>query len=156
MSGIMSRMLRCLAIALVGVFVISAPAMGAENWPDSLNTYLAKVRKTVDTTDSKGFLAVLKNPNGALLLDVREADEYKAGHIPGTVNIPRGVLEFRIYKQLGYPKTVDAKQKIYVHCATGGRATLATKELKDIGFTNVTAVLINVQDWEKAGNPWEK
>src|SRR5450759_409957 len=77
------------------------------------------------------------------------ADEYKAGHIPGTVNIPRGVLEFRIYKQLGYPKTVDTKQKIYVHCATGGRATLATKELKDIGFTNVTAVLMNVQDREK-------
>jgi len=43
---------------------------------------------------------------------VREEDEFKAGHIPGTVNIPRGVLEFRIYKQLGYPKTVDLNKKI--------------------------------------------
>jgi rhodanese-related sulfurtransferase len=156
MSGIMSRMLRCLAIALVGVFVISASALAAENWPDSLNDYVAQVRKGIQTTDMKGFLAVLKNPNGALLLDVREADEFKAGHIPGTINIPRGVLEYRIYKQLGYPKTVDTNQKIYVNCATGGRCTLAAKGLKDIGFTNVTAVLINLQDWEKAGNPWEK
>ena len=101
MSGIMSRTLRCLAIALVGVFVFSAPLMAAENWPDSLNTYLAKVRKTVDTTDMKGYLVAVKNPNGTLLLDVREEDEFKTGHIPGTVNIPRGVLEFRIYKQLG-------------------------------------------------------
>ena len=156
MSGIMSRTLRCLAIALVGVFVISAPLMAAENWPDSLNTYLAKVRKTVDTTDMKGYLAAVKNPNGTLLLDVREENEFKAGHIPGTVNIPRGVLEFRIYKQLGYPKTVDLNKKIYVQCQTGGCATLATADLKKIGFKNVTAVVMNLPDWEKAGNPWEK
>lgn len=95
----------------------------------------------------------LKNPNGALLLDVREEGEFKAGHVPGTVNIPRGLLELRIWKQLGYPMDIDMGRRIYVQCASGGRATLATKQLKDIGFTNVVAVIMNFREWEKRGNP---
>jgi rhodanese-related sulfurtransferase len=91
-----------------------------------------------------GYLAVVKNPNGAKLIDVREDYEYKAGHIPGTVNIPRGLLEFRIWKALGYPKAVDMNTTIYVQCRTGGRATLAADDLKRIGFTNVTAVVMPI------------
>ena len=113
-------------------------------------------RKTVKTTNMAGYLAVVKNPNGAVLIDVREPAEYKAGHIPGTVNIPRGVLEFVIYKHLGYPKKVDTNRKIYVQCKTGGRASLAAASLKKIGFKNVTAVIMNITDWEKAGHPWVK
>ena len=103
-----------------------------------------------------GYLAVVKNPNGALLIDVREDSEYKAGHVPGSVNIPRGLLEFQIWKKLDYPKAVDMEKKIYVQCRTGGRATLAAADLKRIGFTNVTAVIMEIQDWEKKGNPIEK
>ncbi len=151
----MKRMLR-IAVVVFAAVAMSAPALAAENWPDSLTAYIGKVRKTVHTTDMKGYLAVVKNPDGALLLDVREDGEYKAGHIPGTVNIPRGLLEFQIWKKMGYPKTVDMKKKIYVQCQTGGRATLAAADLKKIGFKNVTAVVMNLPDWEKAGNPFEK
>lgn len=151
----MLRIFRIAAVLLAALFM-SAPGFAAENWPDSLSQYVAQVRKTIKTTDMDGYLAVVKNPNGALILDVREADEYAAGHVPGSVNIPRGVLEFRIWKQLGYPKAVDLNKKIYVQCQTGGRATLATKELQDIGFTNATAVIMDVQDWAKKGNPFVK
>jgi rhodanese-related sulfurtransferase len=101
-------------------------------------------------------MAVVKNPNGALLLDVREEDEFKTGHIPGTVNIPRGLLEFRIWKLVGFPGQVDTSRKIYVQCRTGGRATLATRQLKDIGFTNATAVVMELAEWQKKGNPLVK
>jgi len=151
----MGRMLRFAFILIVAV-ALSAPAIAAENWPDSITNYVAKVRKTVQTTDMEGYLAAVKNPNGALLLDVRGEGEFKAGHVPGTVNIPRGLLEFRIWKQLGYPAKVDTNRKIYVQCATGGRATLATADLKKIGFKNVVAVIMNLQDWEKKGYPFEK
>jgi rhodanese-related sulfurtransferase len=40
-----------------------------------------------------GYLAVVKNPNGALLLDVREDSEFNAGHVPGTIHNSRGRLE---------------------------------------------------------------
>jgi rhodanese-related sulfurtransferase len=151
----MGRMLRFAFILIVAV-AVSAPAIAAENWPDSITNYVAKVRKTVQTTDMEGYLAAVKNPNGALLLDVRGEGEFKAGHVPGTVNIPRGLLEFRIWKQFGYPAKVDTNRKIYVQCATGGRATLATADLKKIGFKNAVAVIMNLQDWEKKGYPFEK
>ena len=151
----MTRMCR-FAVVLFGVISISAPALAAENWPDSFGAYVAQVRKTIKTTDMDGYLAVVKNPDGAVLIDIREDNEYKAGHVPGTVFIPRGLLEFSIWKQLGYPKPVDMNQKIYVQCRTGGRATLAAADLQRAGFTNVTAVIMNIEDWEKKGNPFVK
>jgi rhodanese-related sulfurtransferase len=140
-------------VILFTLLGISPPVLAGENWPDSLDAYVAQIRRTIRTTDMDGYLAVVKNPNGALLLDVREPDEFKAGHVPGAINIPRGLLEFRIWKQLGHPAEVDTNRKIYVQCRTGGRATLATKQLQEIGFTNAIAVIMNFEDWQKKGNP---
>ena len=144
-----------IAIAVATVLGISTPVLAqmSTDWPASVDQYVAQIRKTLQTTDMDEYLAAVKRPNGAMLLDVREEVEFKAGHVPGAVNIPRGLLEFRIWKQLGYPARVDTNRKIYVQCRTGGRATLATKQLKDIGFTNVIAVIMNFEEWQKRGNP---
>jgi rhodanese-related sulfurtransferase len=83
--------------------------------------------------------------------------QFAAGHVPGAINIPRGLLEFQIYKVLGYPdKKVDTDETIYVQCRTGGRATLATNDLKKIGFSKPVAVIMNWDDWVKTGSPVEK
>ena len=150
-----SRRFRVAAIVLA-TFAVSQPAFAAQDWPDSVDQYVAQVRKTIDTTDMDGYLAVVNNPQGALLLDVREESEFKTGHVPGTVNVSRERLEFRIWKALGYPGTVDMSRKIYVQCAGGARATRAAKQLKDIGFTNVTAVVMALADWQKKGYPFVK
>jgi rhodanese-related sulfurtransferase len=147
--------LRSVALFL-GAFVISQPCFSAENWPDSVDQYVTLVRKTVGATDMDGYLAVVKNPNGALLVDVRDANEFKAGHVPGTVNVPRARLEQQIWKPLGYPDKVDMNRKIYTQCGTGRLATLAAKQLKDVGFTNVTIVVMNLDDWQKKGQPFVK
>ncbi len=144
------------AVILIAACALSLPAIAAENWPDSVGDYVMRVRKTLQTTDMAGYLAVVKKPGGALLLDVREAHEFAAGHVPGAVNIPRGVLEFRIRRTLSYPAIVDTGRRIYVQCQSGGRATLAAQQLKAIGFTNVTAVIMDFADWVKEGNPTVK
>ena len=153
-------MMRRLGIAaiLLTILGMSPPVLAemSRNWPDSVDQYVSHIRKTVQTTDMDGYLAAVKSPNEQLLLDVREEEEFKAGHVPGAVNIPRGLLEFRIWKQLGHPAQVDTGRKIYVQCQTGGRATLATKQLQDVGFTNVIAVIMNFEDWQKKGNPLVK
>jgi len=153
-------MMRRLGIAaiLLTILGMSPPVLAemSRNWPDSVDQYVSHIRKTVQTTDMDGYLAAVKSPNEQLLLDVREEEEFKAGHVPGAVNIPRGLLEFRIWKQLEHPAQVDTGRKIYVQCQTGGRATLATKQLQDIGFTNVIAVIMNFEDWQKKGNPFVK
>lgn len=145
-----------IAVVVLGAFVISAPSRAAENWPDSVDQYVAQIRKTIDTTDINGYLAVVSEPNGAALIDVREETEFETGHVPGTTNVSRGRLEFRIWKALGYPKQVDMSRKIYVQCASGGRATLAAKQLRDIGFSNVTAVVMDLTEWQAKGLPFVK
>ena len=142
-----------IAVALLTILGVSTRVVASENWPDSVDQYVLLIRETVKTADMDGYLAAVKNPDGAVLLDVREDDEFKAGHVPGAVNIPRGLLEFRVWKHFGYPAQVDMTRRIYVQCQTGGRATLATKQLQDIGFTNVIAVIMNFEDWKKKGHP---
>ena len=144
------------AVIVLAASVLSGPGLTAENWPDFVDQYVAQIRKTIDTTDLEGYRTVVSDPKGALLIDVREETEFKGGHVPGTTNVSRGRLEFRIWKPLGYPEKVDMNRKIYVQCATGGRATLAAKQLKEIGFTNVTAVVMELTDWQKKGLPFVK
>jgi rhodanese-related sulfurtransferase len=142
------------AAVVVLAVVVFTPALAAENWPDSVDHYVVQIRSTVDTTDMAGYLAAVNNPNGALLLDVRDPDEFRNGHVPGTINVSRGRLEQQVWRPLGYPAKVDMNRKIYIQCGSGFRAVLAAKQLKDIGFTNVTAVVMTLSEWQKAGHPF--
>ncbi len=72
---------------------------------------------------------------GAMLLDVREPAEFEAGAIRGAVNLPRGLLEAKIAEVCG-----DPSQRIVIHCASGGRAALATQTLGVMGYQNVVSV----------------
>ena len=155
-----SRVLLLLTVVSLGG--VPSPVRGADPpaamavptaWPDSVTQFVMRVRATIQTTDMAGYLAAVTAPDGAMLLDVREAAEFAAGHVPGAVNIPRGLLEFRVWTHLGYPAQVDMNRRIYVQCQTGGRATLATRQLQDIGFTNVVAVIMNFDEWRRQGHP---
>jgi rhodanese-related sulfurtransferase len=150
---VISRRL-CIAVPFVGAFLFPQLGFSAENWPDAVDGYAAQLRTTIGTIDMEGFLAVVKNPNGARLVDVREPSEFNAGHVPGAVNAPRSHLEQQVWKAMGYPGKVDMNSKIYVVCQSGARATFAAKQLKDIGFTNVTIVVMNLDDWQNKGHPF--
>lgn len=145
----------CLSVIPATVSAADPPAATAAQmaWPDPVTQFVMRVRATIHITDLAGYLAAVKTPDGALLLDVREDAEFAPGHVPGWVNIPRGVLEFRVWPRLGYPAQVDMNRRIYVQCQTGGRATLAARQSQDIGFTNAVVVIINFDDWREQGHP---
>lgn len=145
-----------IATVVLGAIIISQPCLSAENWPDSVDQYIAQIRKTIGTTDIDGYLASVRDPSGALLVDVRDASEFNAGHVPGAINVPRSRLERQIWKPLGYPNPIDMNRKIYTQCDSGVRATLAAKQLKDLGFTNVTIVVMSLEEWQKRGHPFVK
>jgi len=73
--------------------------------------------------------------NNGLRIDVREPEEAANTPIKGSINIPRGLLEMRMLNE--YPQ---ADKAIYVHCATGARATLSAEQLMRIGYENVTVI----------------
>jgi rhodanese-related sulfurtransferase len=87
------------------------------------------------------------------VLDVRETSEFEAGRVPGAINIPRGVLEFRIGEVQEFARK---DTPIVLYCRTGGRAALATLALNQIGYSNVVSVTGGIAGWEAAGLPIDK
>ena len=83
-----------------------------------------------------------------LVIDVREADEYASGHLPGAVNIPRGLLEFRL-------SAAEALQrrdlKVLIYCKTGGRSALSACAMLDMGYLDVRSLAGGIDAWAAAG-----
>ncbi len=83
-----------------------------------------------------------------VLVDVREADEFAAGHVPGAVHISRGMLEFRFS---GMPALQPRDLTIVLYCKTSGRAALAAAALHDMGYLNVQSIAGGFDAWAAAG-----
>ena len=83
-----------------------------------------------------------------LLPDVREADETQAGHIPGAINIPRGVLEFKLSND---PALCARELNIVLYCKTSGRAALAACSLQAMGYRQVQSLAGGFDAWSAAG-----
>lgn len=88
-----------------------------------------------------------------LVLDVREPAEFTLGALPGAVNIPRGVLEFKIDSHPTFQNRRDAD--ILVYCQTGGRSALATEALKKLGYVNAVSLAGGFKLWQESGQAVE-
>lgn len=90
-----------------------------------------------------------------VLIDIREPDELKQnGVIPGSINAPRGMLEFYADSSLPYHKPEFKKDsRIILQCASGGRSALAAVTLKQMGYTNVAHLDGGFKAWKDAGLP---
>jgi len=85
-----------------------------------------------------------------ILLDVREPDEFEEGHIPGAINIPRGLLEFRIANtEFGGMDAPDKGKELIIYCKMGGRSALATESLLKLGYKNSKNLAGGWEVWEK-------
>jgi len=92
-----------------------------------------------------------------LFLDVREPNEVAAsGKVPGAVNIPRGLVEFRADPESAlHDAQFDRAKTIITYCASGGRSALVGKTLKDMGYQSVRN-LGGFKGWLDSGGPVEK
>ena len=94
--------------------------------------------------------AQIDSGNPLVILDVREPSEFKKGHLPKAINIPRGLLEFQVNK-----KIPDLGANIIVYCKTGGRSCLATETLNKMGYKKAVSMIGGWKAWLKAGYPVE-
>ncbi len=93
-----------------------------------------------------------------LLLDVREPAEFAALHIPGSINVPRGVLEQSC--EWDYDETVPElaagrQREIVVICRSGKRSVLAADVMQQMGFANVVSLRLGIRGWNDAELPME-
>ena len=86
--------------------------------------------KQADTVSDEAAQEYLRQ--GAKVIDVRSAEEYRERHLPGAVNIPVNELEQRIGKE-----APDKAAVLLLHCQSGGRSAIGTRLLKRIGYTKV-------------------
>jgi len=91
---------------------------------------------------------MLEQP-GTVVLDVRESDEWRQGHLPQALGIPRGFLELRVEE-----KIPDRKTPIIVQCASGTRSLLAARNLREMGYENLYNLQGGFTAWKEKGLPW--
>lgn len=104
---------------------------------------LSGEKKQVEYTSitMKEAKKIFESDGSYLILDVRRADEFASGHIPGAVNVANENIGKTEPKELP-----DKAQTIYVYCRSGNRSRQAAAKLADMGYTNVIEIG-GIQDW---------
>jgi sulfur-carrier protein adenylyltransferase/sulfurtransferase len=87
-----------------------------------------------------------REKQGAVWVDVREADEWQEGHLPGAVHVPRGYLESRIESV-----APDRSTPVILYCAAANRSAFAAKTLEELGYTDVHSLAGGFTDWKRNG-----
>jgi len=108
---------------------------------------LRQIKSRIDEVDPSVVREQMSN--GAVIVDVRETDEFGAGHIPGARHVPRGYLESRI--EAAVP---DRSQHVVLYCASGNRSAYAARTLiEDLGYEHVESMVGGITLWKDRGYP---
>ncbi len=110
---------------------------------------MAEARDSVPEVTIDEVQAQMENGARPTLLDVREREEYREGHLEGSVPLPRGFLEMRIEEAVP-----DKSTPIVAYCAGGVRSLIAARTLKEMGYENVASMSGGYTAWKNAGYKW--
>jgi molybdopterin/thiamine biosynthesis adenylyltransferase/rhodanese-related sulfurtransferase len=106
---------------------------------------LRQIKSQIDEVDPSE--AREQTSNGAVLVDVREPEEWAAGHIPGAKHVPKSYLESRIEGAVP-----DRSQHVILYCASGNRSAWATRTLvEDLGYEHVESMTGGFTLWKDRG-----
>ena len=114
----------------------------------TLKQVLSEARQVIAEQGPEEVARRLESDQPPVLIDVRDPDEYRDGHLEAASNISRGFLEFRIGTVASDPRT-----PIVLYCQTGLRSMLAAKSLYELGYENVVNLQGGYQKWAQSGLP---
>src|SRR6195952_5127495 len=108
--------------------------------------YIKQVKAQIDEVDPSAVSEVTGGDT-VVIVDVRESDEWDAGHLPGAKHVARGFLESRIEGA-----APDRSQRVILYCASGNRSALAAKTLRDdLGYEHVESMTGGYTLWKDRG-----
>ena len=113
-------------------------------------TLVANAKKNI-TEISPHDAAAKLNSREAVIVDVRDKDEWDEGHIPGAMHMSRGTMELDIEEKIPDPSAM-----VICHCGGGGRSALAAESLQKMGYKNVRSMAGGLKAWKAAGLPTTK
>jgi len=115
------------------------------NFRELLSQTKARIRE-ISTEEAEAA----RQADGAIVLDVREPDEYEQGAIPGSVHIARGHLESQVEGRL-----LDKGAPVVIFCAGGTRSAFAAETLGQLGYGDVVSVAGGFNKWKDEGRDWK-
>lgn len=139
-----------LLTGIIGIFMMISCGQKTKVY-QNVDEWVAEVESTVEKITVQDLHAWL-DTGAILIVDIREANEYNPGFIPGSVNIPRGVVEFNIANdkfwedQFLYPPVKT--DPLVIVCKKGSRSILTVDALKKMGFTNIKVLDGGFKNWE--------
>ena len=116
----------------------------------SLDSFISSVKSQVVGISTQETEKRLANGHSALLLDVREREDYAQGYIPGAENIPRGYLELRIEGR------ANARDTAIIVYGEGHQGELAARDLQNMGYTDVVYLEGGTKAWSDAGLSFDR
>ena len=145
--------IRKLIVALLAILILAgcsapaaAPALQPRLHTEAVKTIdVASLPRDVDVQTT----AALREQPDVMILDVREQDEWNAGHIPGAVFMPMGEVPNRLSE-------IPTDKTVIVQCRSGNRSSQVTDFLVKQGFTNVHNMSGGINAWQSAGLPVEQ
>ena len=118
--------------------------------PKTYRDVMAEARQAIPEWSPDEVRQRMSNGGGYTLIDVREKEEYREGHLAGALSVPRGFLDMRIEEAVP-----DKDAKIILYCAGGTRSLLAGRTMHELGYRNVVSMSGGYSGWKNAGHPWE-
>ena len=105
-------------------------------------------RSRVKECSVDNVMAMIEHGDKFLLIDVREESEYAKDHLPGAINLGKGVIERDIEQAVP-----DTKAQLVLYCGGGFRSALAADNLQKMGYTNVLSMDGGIRDWRARQYP---
>lgn len=112
----------------------------------SYQEMVSEAKEATEQVSVEEVHGALSSGESVTVLDVREPAEFEEAHIPDATLIPRGLLEYKAADELP-----DKDARIVVHCAVGGRGSLAAQSLQEMGYTNVANMDGGINAWRDQG-----
>ena len=110
---------------------------------------MSEARKEVKELSVQEVKDLLGKNGKHLLLDVREKEEFREGHLAEAVSLPRGFLEIKVETTVP-----DKSTPVIAYCAGGVRSLLAAKAMKEMGYKEVISMSGGYTAWKAAGYKW--
>jgi phage shock protein E len=117
---------------------------------DRYEKLVSSAKKNI-TEISPTHAAAAVESGAAILVDVRDREEWEEEHMPGAIHLSRGTLEWKIEEEIPDPNAL-----IICHCGGGGRSALAAESLQKMGYKNVRSMAGGFKAWKTLGLPTTK
>jgi rhodanese-related sulfurtransferase len=142
-----------LSITLIAfIWGCSMKSIPEEKAYDSVEEMITEARSLTEDLSIDDFHTLMNSDSAYILIDVRLPEEHKKGFIPGSVSIPRGVIEFRIASEKIWDEegmyVPEKNEMLVLYCKKSKRGALAALALKQLGYTNVKNITGGWTDWK--------